>query len=113
VHDLLERGLRAPERLRYQPRLGDTIDIDPDEPSLAIRSYLRLRQDAMSRCRTEVPIPVHVGLERIMNALFLKDLADMLCLRDQRGKPTRRSRSPKRGSERNGSNPGLTYKFCS
>jgi hypothetical protein len=62
AHNLLERGLIAAERLRYQPRLSDTIDIDPDEPSLAIRSYIhypRLRQDAALRCKTEVPWPGH------------------------------------------------------
>jgi hypothetical protein len=52
AHNLFERRLRAAERLRYEPRLGDTIDIDPDEPPLAIRSYERLRQDARWRCRT-------------------------------------------------------------
>jgi hypothetical protein len=51
AHNLLERCLRAAERLRYQSRFGDAIDIDADEPSLAsIRSYPRLRKDAMRRC---------------------------------------------------------------
>jgi len=54
AHDLLERGLGAPERLRDQPRFLNAIDVDSDERSLAKPSYSPLRQDGMSRCKMKI-----------------------------------------------------------